>query len=274
MSRVPPTFTSRQVLSVKSACRDELLVEDELFDDELFDEGGGAPQGVGAPPMFTVPAPVIIWPTPPQCLVSSPMRTARLPLMKTVAEPLLALYVLGPQHAAWMPLSQQRNAGIFSILTSDDPLIAGPTAGCGQPGQPCASAGQNARSPTRQAAGMITPPEWSIEFPDPKFGRIGEKLPTRQTFHHNNHTAQRSSAATGILSGFVEPRGGGASPSDSRGSLVWPAPSRLGASPGSGAAEARPCCAVAHAVLTLDRPVGPQQHSRAVELPPSLLRAV
>src|SRR5262249_14127509 len=87
------------------------------------------------------------------------MRWAALPLMKTVPLPTLAVQVLGPQHAMWIPVSSTRIAGSLFTLTSVDPMIAGPTAGCGQAGQPCASAGTLDLSPSRHWPGMGAPGE-------------------------------------------------------------------------------------------------------------------
>jgi hypothetical protein len=50
--------------------------------------------------MMTLSEPSIILPSPPQCLVLSPLRTAGLPLMKTVEEPSAALHMFGPQQTA------------------------------------------------------------------------------------------------------------------------------------------------------------------------------
>src|SRR3954466_9929839 len=85
------------------------------------------------------------------------MRWAALPLMNTVPLPTLAVQVLGPQHAMWIPVSSTRIAGILFTLTSVEPMIAGPTAGCGQAGQPWASAGTLDLSPSRHWPGMGAP---------------------------------------------------------------------------------------------------------------------
>src|SRR5512144_1390555 len=91
---------------------------------------------------------------PPQCLSASPWRCAALLLMNTVLEPACAVHVFGPQHAMWMPVSSTRTAGSLFTLTSGEPMIAGPTAGCGHAGQPCASAGTLDLSPRRACPGM------------------------------------------------------------------------------------------------------------------------
>src|SRR5258705_5113690 len=77
--------------------------------------------------------------------------------MNTVPLPTLAVQVLGPQHAMWMPVSSTRIAGSLFTLTSGEPTIAGPTAGWGQAGQPCASAGTFDLSPSRHWPGMRAP---------------------------------------------------------------------------------------------------------------------
>src|SRR5262245_64681431 len=77
--------------------------------------------------------------------------------MNTVPLPTFAVQVFGPQHAMWMPVSSTRTAGSLFTLTSGDPMIAGPTAGCGQAGQPCASAGMFDLSPSRHWPGMAAP---------------------------------------------------------------------------------------------------------------------
>src|SRR5689334_7670822 len=85
------------------------------------------------------------------------MRWAALLLMNTVPLPTLAVHVLGPQHAMWMPVSSTRIAGSLFTLTSGEPMIAGPTAGCGHAGQPCASTGTLDLSPSRHWPGMWAP---------------------------------------------------------------------------------------------------------------------
>src|SRR5205823_6005990 len=77
-----------------------------------------------------------------------------LPLIITVALPCVAFHVLLPQHAAWIPGSSTRSAGRRFTLTSGDPMIAGPTAECGHAGQPCASSGTLALSPSLPCPGM------------------------------------------------------------------------------------------------------------------------
>src|SRR4051812_11536109 len=74
--------------------------------------------------------------------------------MNTVELPILAVQVLGPQHAMWTPVSSTRTAGSLFTLQSGDPMIAGPTAGCGHAGQPCASTGTFDLSPSRHWPGI------------------------------------------------------------------------------------------------------------------------
>src|SRR5690348_1727039 len=97
--------------------------------------------------------PSIICPTPPQCVSVSPRRWAGLLLMNTVPDPFAAVHMLGPQQAAWTPLSPTRSAGLLFTLTLGDPCTAGPTHGCGQAGQPWASAGTCDLSPMRLCGG-------------------------------------------------------------------------------------------------------------------------
>src|SRR5215831_20207948 len=106
------------------------------------------------------------------------MRWAALLLMNTVPLPTLAVQVLGPQHAMWMPVSSTRIAGSLFTLTSVEPMIAGPTAGCGHAGQPCASAGTFDLSPSRHWPGMtalqdqVKPPGVIVPMP-PTTGPTG-----------------------------------------------------------------------------------------------------
>jgi hypothetical protein len=93
-------------------------------------------------------------PTLPQCCVKSPFRWAAFPLMKTVALPVFAFHMFGPQQAIWIPGSPTRNAGNSFTMTSGDPWIPGPMTGCGQAGQPCLSAWAFARSLTRPCGGI------------------------------------------------------------------------------------------------------------------------
>src|SRR3954467_3225253 len=73
------------------------------------------------------------------------------------------LKLLGPQHAAWMPRSSCRAAPRPLIETSGEALTIGPMAGCGQAGQPCASAPTCALSPSRAAAGIFqNPPDFLV----------------------------------------------------------------------------------------------------------------
>src|SRR3954468_19468472 len=85
------------------------------------------------------------------------MRCAALLLIITVPLPAAAVHVFGPQHAAWIPLSPTRTAGRWLTITSGDPWTAGPTAGCGHAGQPCASAATLDLSPVRAWGGIATP---------------------------------------------------------------------------------------------------------------------
>ena len=68
-------------------------------------------------------------------------RAHSLKLLERVALPAVAVQLLGPQQAAWMPVSLTRSAGRLLIMTLGEPMMAGPIAGCGQAGQPWASAG-------------------------------------------------------------------------------------------------------------------------------------
>ena len=79
-------------------------------------------------------------PEPPQCVSASFRRWAALPLMKTVPLPAAAVQMFGPQQAVCIPVSSTRSAGFELTFTVGEPQTAGPTAGCGQAGQPCASA--------------------------------------------------------------------------------------------------------------------------------------
>src|SRR5262245_27532366 len=63
--------------------------------------------------------------------------------------------MLGPQQTAAMPRSSLRIAGMLLMNTVGEPRIAGPVDGCGQAGQPCASASALARSPTVVAPGIV-----------------------------------------------------------------------------------------------------------------------
>src|ERR1700742_3147101 len=74
--------------------------------------------------------------------------------MNTVPLPFCAVHVFGPQHAAWMPVSSTRSDGRVWVSTLGEPVIAGPTAGCGHAGQPCASAGTFDLSPSLPCGGM------------------------------------------------------------------------------------------------------------------------
>src|SRR5881409_1969646 len=76
--------------------------------------------------------------------------------MKTVPLPFAAVHMFGPQHAACTPVSVTRRAGRKFILTSADPLMAGPTAGWGQAGHPCPSAGTWDKSDNRPAGGILS----------------------------------------------------------------------------------------------------------------------
>src|SRR5438105_2982854 len=62
--------------------------------------------------------------------------------------------LLGPQQTAWMPMSSLRAAGLLLVKTSGEQSVMGPTAGCGQEGQPWASASTCALSPSLAAAGI------------------------------------------------------------------------------------------------------------------------
>src|SRR5690349_18421820 len=74
--------------------------------------------------------------------------------MNTVPLPTLAVHMLVLQQAVCMPLSSTRTAGSLFTLTSVEPMIAGPTAGCGQAGQPCAHTGILDLSPSLHWPGM------------------------------------------------------------------------------------------------------------------------
>jgi len=59
-------------------------------------------------------------------------------------------WVFWPQQGACRPMSSVRSAGREFTFTSGDPSTAGPMGlMCGQAGQPCASLGTMARSPSR-----------------------------------------------------------------------------------------------------------------------------
>src|SRR5262249_14689328 len=95
-------------------------------------------------------------PVPPQWVVWSLTRIAALLLMKTVDEPFCAVHMFMPQQTAWMPMSSWRSAGSLLMNTSLEPMIAGPSGGCGHAGQQCASEFALARSDTLIAAGIST----------------------------------------------------------------------------------------------------------------------
>src|SRR5690349_18477711 len=61
------------------------------------------------------------------------------------------------QQAACMPWSSTRSAGILFTKQSGEPTMAGPTAGCGHAGQPCAQAGMFDLSPSRLWGGIRAP---------------------------------------------------------------------------------------------------------------------
>src|SRR5215813_7461136 len=105
--------------------------------------------------MLTFGEPACVEPEVPQCIVVSPVRIAGFWLMNTVPEPFTAIHMLGPQQTAWMPTSCRRMLGIAFTFTLGEPTMAGPIAGCGQPGQPWASAEACARSPRRNADGIL-----------------------------------------------------------------------------------------------------------------------
>ena len=100
---------------------------------------------------------MINFPTPPQCLVMSPIRWAGIPLMKTVMLPISAFHMFASQQGACIPGSPTRKAGNPFTMTSGDPWIPGPTTGCGQARQPWASALAFARSLTRPCGGISSP---------------------------------------------------------------------------------------------------------------------
>lgn len=109
--------------------------------------------------MMTFPAPEIMEPTPPQWVVMSPIRTAGWSFTMTVPLPCSVNQILGPQHAACMPLStpEPLSCGDPATITSPDPVSAGPETVCGQPLQPWASAGLREMSVWRAADGMVDP---------------------------------------------------------------------------------------------------------------------
>src|ERR1700682_2286731 len=98
----------------------------------------------------------MIGPEPPQCLVVSFIRANGLPFKYNVGGARLMVKVFGRQQPAWTPRSSCRAAGLPFTVTSGEPVTIGPTPGCGQAGQPCASASTCALSPRRAAAGMQT----------------------------------------------------------------------------------------------------------------------
>jgi len=86
-----------------------------------------------------IPHPTIL-PVPPQCLVVSPIRAAGLPSITTSGFPEATVNVFGPQQALCIPLSPTRAAGNPFTNTRGLPVMISPTTGCGQAGQPWASA--------------------------------------------------------------------------------------------------------------------------------------
>src|SRR5207248_2623860 len=116
-----------------------------------------SPWALAPSSMLTSGEPSMMGPEAPQCFVWSFIRANGLPFTYTVGEPFWMVKVFGPQQTAWMPRSSCRAAGLLLMRTSGDPVTIGPTAACGQAGQPCASASTCALSPRRAAAGMHTP---------------------------------------------------------------------------------------------------------------------
>ena len=82
-----------------------------------------------------------MYPIPPQCVTTLWRHAAGLPLMSTLVSPVVITDMFGPQQAEWIPESPTVATGRPASVTPEGfPVMIGPTHGCGQAGQPWASA--------------------------------------------------------------------------------------------------------------------------------------